>query len=459
MRSKPQNARTNEWLAKLVDLAKSLDSIFACGGELDVAAPLRLRGPKGKKLEIVEWAELRRTKIDKKLRAWCAPASFGDGAETRTDATVRNGRQLYARDGALAVEGFDEGLREILCHVRESLCPQDASPPIAELHSLNVYERGGHFVAHKDTPVAPGVFGTLVVCLPVSFHGGVLVIEQESRATFDWQTWGYSGRSMEEAGRRIRWAAFFGDVDHRIETVTSGCRATLTYQLRREADAPAAVAPPGQAESAFSAALVEALADPRFVPVGGKLGIPCLHLYSVPSGEVPQPESIRADLKGRDRLVVSALERAGLTPRVVPYVFETCGGENWRLHRDANAGERRIFAQKRLTAFKVMDKLPIEFFADWDEPDDVMWLIRPPWISAYPQPADGRPEPAVELLGETEYSSTGYFGNEASDSSFYSAAVILFDVPPEAARKPRSAKKSAGSGKQLPRRKTARKAR
>jgi hypothetical protein len=42
---------------------------------------------------------------------------------------------------------------------------------------------------------------------------------------------------------------------------------------------------------------------------------------------------------------------------------------------------------------------------------------------------------AVELLGQTEYSATDYFGNEASDVAFYAAAAILFDVPPTSARK------------------------
>jgi hypothetical protein len=79
--------------------------------------------------------------------------------------------------------------------------------------------------------------------------------------------------------------------------------------------------------------------------------------------------------------------------------------------------------------------LPIEFHADFHQSDDVTWLARPPWVSRYREPGDGRPEPAVELLGETEYSATDYFGNEVSDVSFYAAAAILFDVPPKSARK------------------------
>ena len=435
----PQSAETKKWLTTLVERAKALDAIFACGGEVEVAAPLSLRGPNGKKLEIVERIGFRPSNVDKKLRAWCAPASFGEGTETRTDARVREGRQLYARNGALAVEGLDDALHEILRRIRESLCPHEAVPPIAELHSLNVYGRGGHFVAHKDTPRDPSVFGTLVVCLPLAFSGGQLVVEQQARATFDWETRSYSfASSPEKEARRIRWAAFFGDVDHRIETVTSGCRATLTYELRRAPDSEAAVpGQPGETEAAFTATLAEALADPKFVSDGGKFGIPCLHLYAVPTEErtLPGIESLRDYLKGRDRLVAAALERAGIEPRVVPYVFETCAGDSWRLLRDVSAREKQMFSQKRLKGSILERKLPIEFHADWNHSNDVTWLVRPPWVSSYRKPADGRPEPATELLGQTEYSATDYFGNEASDVSFYAAAAILFDVPPKSVRK------------------------
>lgn len=439
---KPQSVEAEKWLTTLVERAKALDAIFACGGEVEVVAPLSLRGPSGKKLEIVERIGFRPSNIDKKLRAWCAPASFGEGTETRTDARVRDGRQLYARDGALAVEGFDDALRGILSQIRASLCPHETAPPIAELHSLNVYGRGGHFVAHKDTPREPSVFATLVVCLPLTFSGVRLVVEQHASATFDWATRSYSfASSPEKEARSIRWAAFFGDVDHRIETVTSGCRATLTYELRRATRVPvsetAGPSQPNEAEAAFAEALADALADPQFVSDGGTFGMPCLHLYAVPTGArtLLEIESLRDGLKGRDRLVATALTRAGLEPRIVPYVFETCAGDSWRLHRDASVREKQIFGQKRLKGSSLERKLPIEFHADWDQPDDVVWLVRPAWVSTYREPADGRPEPAVELLGETEYSATDYFGNEASHVSFYAAAAILFDVPPTSARK------------------------
>ncbi|MCB9585280.1 MAG: hypothetical protein H6718_07775 [Polyangiaceae bacterium] len=435
---KEHSAATKKRLTTLGSRAQALEAVFACGGEVELASPLVLGGKGRKRLQIVDRFDIGRPKAGKRLYAWCAPASFGEGKTTRQDARVREGGQLYARDGALTVEGFDGALRQILSEIHKSLCPHDSAPPNAHLHSLNVYRHGGHFVAHKDTPRDPGVLGTLVVCLPLHFSGGRLIIGQESTTTFDWQTRAYFGSSPIADGLRVRWAAFFGDVDHRIETVTSGIRATLTYELRRAQDSRDVLPKNGgDPEAAFATALAEAIADPRFVPDGAKLGIPCIHLYAVPTteGGWPGMESLCDHLKGRDRGVAVALESVGLLPRVVPYVFETCGGESWRLRRQANAREKQIFSQKRLKGSSLERRLPIEFHAEWDNPDDVTWLARPPWVSTYREIPDGRPEPAVELLGETEYSATNYFGNESSDAAFYAAAAILFEVPPKSARK------------------------
>lgn len=70
---KTQNAETKKWLTTLVERAKALDAVSACDGAVEVAAPLWLRAPGGKKLEVVERIGFRRSNLDKKLRAWCAP--------------------------------------------------------------------------------------------------------------------------------------------------------------------------------------------------------------------------------------------------------------------------------------------------------------------------------------------------------------------------------------------------
>lgn len=164
---------------------------------------------------------------------------------------------------------------------------------------------------------------------------------------------------------------------------------------------------------------------------------PCLHLYPVPTrdGATPGLESLH--LKGRDYRVAAAAERAGLVPRVVPYVLETCAGDAWRLSRDVTVSEKKMFTRKRLEGWDLEEKLPLDARVSFNHADYVTWLGRPPWGSTYGIPNDGRPEPAVDLLGETEFSETGYFGNEASHVSFYATCAILLDVPPKSARKPR----------------------
>ena len=97
-----------------------------------------------------------------------------------------------------------------------------------------------------------------------------------------------------------------------------------------------------------------------------------------------------------------------------------------------------MFTNGRLDGYDLEDALPIEFHAEWSGSDDVTWLAPPPWESTYRKPKEGRVEPAVELLGELEYSATGYFGNEASYAAFYAAAAIQVDVPSASARRRRS---------------------
>ena len=51
----------------------------------------------------------------------------------------------------------------------------------AELYKLLVYDRGGFFLAHRDTEKADGMFGTLVVTLPSTYRGGALRIRHAGR--------------------------------------------------------------------------------------------------------------------------------------------------------------------------------------------------------------------------------------------------------------------------------------
>jgi len=51
----------------------------------------------------------------------------------------------------------------------------------AELHKLNVYQKDGFFLSHRDTPRNQEMFGSLVICLPIMFTGGVLTVKKMIR--------------------------------------------------------------------------------------------------------------------------------------------------------------------------------------------------------------------------------------------------------------------------------------
>ena len=58
------------------------------------------------------------------------------------------------------------------------------TPLALELYSLNVYQKDGHFVKHKDTPRGPDMIGTVVVNLPGAYYeGGAMTIAAGDRST------------------------------------------------------------------------------------------------------------------------------------------------------------------------------------------------------------------------------------------------------------------------------------
>ncbi len=144
---------------------------------------------------------------------------------------MRKALQRNAR-GAFVVEGFDP--ESVLEAVRRDLCPHDPNPLRAELYAVNVYGPGDHFVTHKDTPRGDDMIGTLVLCATRSFYGGEMTFTRSGARRRVACAAGLRGVVVKEAV----WLAFFGDVDHAVETVTGGDRVTLTWLLRRSEGAP-----------------------------------------------------------------------------------------------------------------------------------------------------------------------------------------------------------------------------
>jgi hypothetical protein len=426
--------------AVLDDLRYAVHGIcapFACGGTLVPDEPLTLRFKDQTEIAVLRAERsYEQERLLQPLVARCSSAPFGKGRQTRYNRLVRDALQLKAEGGAFAVLNFDPEASGILKQVRRELLPQDPAPLTAELYTLNIYARDGHFVPHKDTPRGSDMIGTLVVCLPSHFSNGALVVKHQGvLQMFDWD----SAIEQQTEATRLHWAAFFGDVDHQIDRVWSGLRVTLTYLLRRgEESEPLPAVAPDTLPSLVQDKLHGLLADRRFLSKGGTLAFPCSHLYHQDARfQRQQPPLSRRTvtaLKGRDHMVAAAALAEGLETTFCPYMIETCADETWQLeHLPTEREEKRL--KRRMDPDDLEKVLAIRGSSSDEGDFGITWVEPPPHFNGrptmYPRGADPDPElPALAHLHECEYSVTGYFGNEGSDTDLYTYGALHVTIPP-----------------------------
>jgi len=443
-------------LESLEKAVKSIESRFAIGGRISLDRPGAVKvKASGASVSFPCPRSTQREHLKPLLEA-CAPSPFGQGSETKHDESVRKALQLtpdqFDLVGALANPSIVD---KILEEVRTLLVP-DAASVTARLHKLNVYEEGGFFADHRDTPRSDTHFGTLLLLLPCAHEGGELSIDHLGQTkAFDWaatlrpSAWRCLGRELDDFPQKcVSWAAFFGDTVHRVREVTKGERITLSFELHRDGPAdPDTDALLVRAEGA-RAAFAELLGDEAFWPKGGKLGFHCCHLYEekqlsqadkaleVATAGSPSAVSVRAlkALKNEDAVLAVAAAAAGLRVSVLRLLCEANGGE-WVT--------TELFSKKHLG--RRVDG------EDLDDAHTPSYDLSIEWLE--------RGSEASKSLGERNFSATGYFGNEASYSHFYARSALVVDIPPADARAPSSgvlkaeqvhltapAKSKAGSG-------------
>lgn len=150
----------------------------------------------------------------------CVQSPFGKGDQTLVDTSVRKSWELTHTQFHLMNPEWDAFFQTVLKAATDGLGLSDVS---AQPHKLLLYEEGSFFKRHKDSEKEQGMVGTLVVCLPSRHTGG------EVRLSF-------GGRECELAtgpasAFDLTALAWFSDVTHEVEKVTSGYRLALTYNL------------------------------------------------------------------------------------------------------------------------------------------------------------------------------------------------------------------------------------
>ncbi|KDQ60430.1 hypothetical protein JAAARDRAFT_125785, partial [Jaapia argillacea MUCL 33604] len=241
----------------------------------------------------------------RELAEACDPATFGMNQQDVYDESYRKAGKLDLRHFATHFNPDTAGLAEV---IRENLLEgKDDNRPIGlELYKLNVYGPGSFFKAHKDTPRAPNMFGSLVVVFPAKHEGGALVLRhQNSDWTFD------AAKELSNTQQpQVAYIAFYSNVEHEVMEVQSGYRISLTYNLYFTKSRPQNTPALPQTQSRFLRALRSVLDDRTFLPYGGTLGFGLRHQYPLPEeGDLTPLESC---LKGSDAVVMEVCRYLGL---------------------------------------------------------------------------------------------------------------------------------------------------
>lgn len=154
------------------------------------------------------------------VRTLATPSSFGKGTETVYDESVRKGTEIPASklrfEHGVATKRFEFIARS----VGKRLFPRQ--PVKLIFYKLAIYEAGGHFSKHRDTTHADSHQGTLLVSCTArdvpAYEGGDFFIHHGDGNSLDWPL-------------RDHWVAFFTDLEHSVEPVTSGIRLTLQFDI------------------------------------------------------------------------------------------------------------------------------------------------------------------------------------------------------------------------------------
>ncbi|KAI1772970.1 hypothetical protein F4818DRAFT_129646 [Hypoxylon cercidicola] len=154
-------------------------------------------------------------------------APFGKDGQTVVDETVRKTYEIGADKISFLNPAWSSFVNELVQQVAHELgVPRAANGDFnvrAELYKNLLYEPGSMFKAHKDTEKVAGMFGTLVICLPSPHTGGAVCLQHGNESL--------RLPTEESSAFDCFVLAWYADVSHEIETVQTGHRWVLTYNL------------------------------------------------------------------------------------------------------------------------------------------------------------------------------------------------------------------------------------
>jgi hypothetical protein len=241
---------------------------------------------------------------------------------------------------------------------------------------------------------------------------------------------------------QVRWAAFFGDVDHQVEKVESGWRVTLTYVLHRVTNTAAAS---GKQQENWAArgsdqllvrasnlhtTLTGALSDPYFMPDGGTIIVYTKHQYEethLAASEAKLKKggkhayASKLKLKNEDASAAAALRASGLEMECLRLLSEDCN-----IIEEGKQVMKKMPKQSDAKKFAPVGYVESDF--KYPCTDDIAAFSEGSLEDKYPGALE-LGKPAKKGFVSAFYNAEGYFGNEASETTFYTEAALVAKVP------------------------------
>ena len=219
------------------------------------------------------------------------PATFGRADETVFDESYRKALTIHTEDFHTT---FD--INQLANKIKTDLFPNVNEMISLQRYRLNIYQEGGHFKDHLDTPKAGNFMGSVVVCLPSKFTGGVFHISHNGvEKVIDWSV---------NSHVHHQWVAFYGDCKHSIDPVESGTRVTITYDIYSNVLSSAA------GNEVFRSELR------KFI---GAMTIDDDVMYATTSSHMYA--AINSPLKGYDSILFEVLQELNLNPVIGHVVY------------------------------------------------------------------------------------------------------------------------------------------
>lgn len=262
----------------------------------------------------------------------------------------------------------------------------------AELYKLNIYSGpSGRFKAHVDTPRGETQVGSLVVCLPSEFEGGVLSVSHRANTVrFDW-----SASSSTSKTSSIQWAAFYSDCSHEVQEVTAGHRLTLTYNLYASRGSGFLA---GKKHSMDATRLptyqplVDLLRSRTFMAEGGSMAIGLAHAY--PYTHALLHRQLPGALKGADMMLYEVLLALNLRAELIRVMdlseecadmrdhdaqfYDSDKSDDERMHEPCDGDtfyrlgfEPMKISDEMIENYDLVDKI------GWERLGPMLWIRRP----------------------------------------------------------------------------------